>query len=170
MRLSDFTLTFYFHALEKEMATHSSVLAWRIPGTEESGGLPSMGSHRVGHDWSDLAAAAAELKSVCIFQIVFLLPHLCLGTYISKENLFFPSLTVKSYLSFKILIKIYYSIILFFMILCHISPSFLWNLVEFNWIILLCMLSYSITLSHILNFVLWNFQMQVIEIQFKIVK
>ena len=49
-RLSDFTFTFYFHALEKEMATHSSVLAWRIPGTEEPGGLPSMGSHRVGHD------------------------------------------------------------------------------------------------------------------------
>ena len=48
-RLSDFTLTFHFHALEKEMATHSSVLAWRIPGTAEPGGLPSMGSHRVGH-------------------------------------------------------------------------------------------------------------------------
>ena len=47
------------HELEKEMATHSSVLAWRIPGTGEPGGLPSMGSHRVGHDWSDLAAAAA---------------------------------------------------------------------------------------------------------------
>ena len=57
-RLSDFTLTFHFPALEKEMATHSSVLAWRIPGTGEPGGLPSMGSHRVGHDWSDLAAAA----------------------------------------------------------------------------------------------------------------
>ena len=49
-RLSDFTFTFHFHALEKEMATHSSVLAWRIPETEEPGGLPSMGSHRVGHD------------------------------------------------------------------------------------------------------------------------
>ena len=49
-RLSDFTFTFHFHALEKEMATHSSVLAWRILGTEEPGGLPSMGSHRVGHD------------------------------------------------------------------------------------------------------------------------
>ena len=49
-RLSDFTVTFHFHALEKEMATHSSVLAWRIPGTGEPGGLPSMGSHRVGHD------------------------------------------------------------------------------------------------------------------------
>ena len=49
-RLSDFTFTFHFHALEKEMATHSSVLAWRILGTAEPGGLPSMGSHRVGHD------------------------------------------------------------------------------------------------------------------------
>ena len=49
-RLGDFTLTFHFHALEKEMATHSSVLAWRIPGMGEPGGLPSMGSHRVGHD------------------------------------------------------------------------------------------------------------------------
>ena len=49
-RLSDFTFTFHFHALEKEMATHSSVLAWRIPGTGEPGGLLSMGSHRVGHD------------------------------------------------------------------------------------------------------------------------
>jgi len=56
-RLSDFTFTFHFHALEKEMATHSSVLAWRIPGTEEPSGLPSMGSHRVGHNWGDLAAA-----------------------------------------------------------------------------------------------------------------
>ena len=50
LRLSDFTFTFHFHALEKEMATHSSVLAWRIPWMEEPGRLPSMGSHRVGHD------------------------------------------------------------------------------------------------------------------------
>ena len=56
----DFTFIFHFHALEKEMETHSSVLAWRIPGTGEPGGLPSMGSHRVGHDCSNLAAAAAE--------------------------------------------------------------------------------------------------------------
>ena len=55
--LSDFTFTFHFHVLEKKMATHSSALAWRIPGMEEPGGLPSMGSHKVGHDWSDLAAA-----------------------------------------------------------------------------------------------------------------
>ena len=54
-RLSDFTFTFHFHALEKDMATHSSVPAWRIPGTGEPGGLPSTGSHRVGHDWRDLA-------------------------------------------------------------------------------------------------------------------
>jgi len=68
-RLSDFTFTFHFHvleketatALEKEMATHSTILAWRIPGTAEPGGLPSMGSHRVGHDWSDLAVAAVWL-------------------------------------------------------------------------------------------------------------
>ena len=58
--LSAFTFTFHFYALEKEMATHSSVLAWRIPGMGEPGGLPSMGSHRVGHDWSNLAAAAAD--------------------------------------------------------------------------------------------------------------
>ena len=53
------SFTFHFHALEEEMGTHSSVLAWRIPGTVGPGGLPSMGSHRVEHDWSDLAAAAA---------------------------------------------------------------------------------------------------------------
>ena len=54
-RLSDFTFTFHFHALEKEMATHSTILAWRIPGTEEPGGLLSMGSHRVGHDLAETA-------------------------------------------------------------------------------------------------------------------
>ena len=63
--LSDFTLTFHFHALEKEMSNHSSVLAWRIPGMGEPGGLPSVGSHRVGHDWSDLAAAAATSCHGC---------------------------------------------------------------------------------------------------------
>ena len=62
-RLSDFTFTFHFPALEKEMANHSNILAWRIPGMGEPGGLPSMGSHRVRHDWSDLAAAAAH---VCV--------------------------------------------------------------------------------------------------------
>ena len=66
-QLSDFTFTFHFHPLEKEMATHSSVLAWRIPGTGEPGGLPSMGSHRVGHEWSDsVAAAAMSTNIVCL--------------------------------------------------------------------------------------------------------
>ena len=78
-RLSDFTFSFHFHALEKEMATHSSVLAWRIPGTGEPGRLSSMGSHRVGYDWSDLAAAAAaglfiRLIKVESFEIW---EHLC---------------------------------------------------------------------------------------------
>ena len=63
-QLGDFPFTFHFDALEKEMATHSSVLAWRIPGTGEPGGLPSLGSHRVGHDRGDLAAAAAAKKCV----------------------------------------------------------------------------------------------------------
>ena len=68
--LSDFTFTFHFYALEKEMATHSSVLAWRIPGMGKPGGLPSLGSHRVGHDWSDLAAAS--------FKSAFSLPSFTL--------------------------------------------------------------------------------------------
>ena len=75
-QLSNFTFTFHLHALEKEMATHSNVLAWRIPGTGEPGGLPSMESHRVGHDWSDLAVAKAlqmvtvamKLKDVCSLE------------------------------------------------------------------------------------------------------
>ena len=80
--LRDFTFTFHFHALEKEMATHSSVLAWRIPGMGEPGGLPSMGSHRVRQDWSDLAAAAAAR----IFMI-----FLCMGMCKSLGSLkFFP--------------------------------------------------------------------------------
>ena len=67
--LSNFTFTFHFYALEKEMATHSSVLAWRILGTGEPGGLPSMGSDIVGHDWSDLAAAAAAAAAELINQL-----------------------------------------------------------------------------------------------------
>ena len=73
-RLSDFTFTFHFDALEKEMATHSCVLAWRIPGTGEPGGLLSMGSHRVGHDWSDLAAAdhAGDWKMYSSWKVMSL--------------------------------------------------------------------------------------------------
>ena len=66
-RLSDFTFTFHFHALEKEMETHSSVLSLRIPGTGEPDGLPFMGLHRVGHDWSDLAAAALSKQIINLY-------------------------------------------------------------------------------------------------------
>ena len=71
-QLSDFTFIFHFPALEKEMAIHSSVVAWRIPGKEKPDGLPSMGSHRVGHNWSNLAAAAASAS-------LFLFPFLTLA-------------------------------------------------------------------------------------------
>ena len=73
------SFTFHFHSLEKEMATHSSVLAWRIPGTGEPGGLPSMGSHRVGHDWSNLAAAAAAHPYMTTGKIIALTrqPSVC---------------------------------------------------------------------------------------------
>ena len=80
--LSIFTFTFHFHALEKEMATHSSVLAWRIPGTAEPGGLPSIGSHRVGHDWSDLAAAAAYVLTG--FPSIFIIPRLISLSKVTK--------------------------------------------------------------------------------------
>ena len=94
-RLSDFTITFHFHALEKEMATHSSVLAWRIPGMGEPGGLPSMGSHRVGHDWSDVAAEAActspLLSTVPIVLNYVSIYMSLLDTWIWSVGLFFLS-------------------------------------------------------------------------------
>ena len=80
-RLSDFTFTFHFHALEKEMAACSSVLAWRMPGTVEPDGLPSMGSHRVRHDWRDLAAAAATKHDYSL-----LLP--CHSSFCFLQNLY----------------------------------------------------------------------------------
>ena len=61
--------TFHFYALEKETATHSSVPAWRIPGMGEPSGLPSIGSHRVGHNWSNLAAAAVDFRATCYTQL-----------------------------------------------------------------------------------------------------
>ena len=80
-RLSDFTFTFHFHALDKAMATHSSVLAWRIPGTGEPGRLLSMGSHRVRHNWSDLAAAAdVFLEFSCVFNDPVDVGHLISGS------------------------------------------------------------------------------------------
>ena len=90
--LSDFTFTFYFHALEKEMATHSSVLAWRIPGMVEPDGLPSMGSHRVGHNWSDLAAAAAAAAALwiqCLWKVILWVNHIVRnGIYVPWNNPF----------------------------------------------------------------------------------
>ena len=83
-RLSDFTFTFQFCALEKEMATHSSVLAWRIPGMGEPGRLPSMGSHRVGHDGSDLAAAEAALKHKSYIELYVL--YSVYNSTISKQK------------------------------------------------------------------------------------
>ena len=65
---SDTTECLHFHALKKEMTTHSSVLAWRIPGTGEPGGLPSMGSHRVGHNWSDLATGPPYIRYESYFM------------------------------------------------------------------------------------------------------
>ena len=104
--LSNFTFTFHFHALEKEMATHSSVLAWRILWTEKPGGLQSMGSHRVGHDWSDLAAAAERryffsiISTLCghplhhssaaqFFLLTFILIYACCGTWGREVKLLF---------------------------------------------------------------------------------
>ena len=70
-QLSDFTFTLHFPALEKEMATHSSVLAWRIPGMGEPGGLPSIASHRVGHDWSYLAVATFDqMAQLCTHHLL----------------------------------------------------------------------------------------------------
>ena len=96
-QLSNFPFTFHFHALEKEMATHSSFCAWRIPGTGEPGGLPSMGSHRVGHDWSDLAAAAAAafvmLNVLSVWEVFLLLTQ---GRSLSHKHCPRPSLLASS--------------------------------------------------------------------------
>ena len=96
-RLSDFTFIFHFHALEKEMATHSSVLAWRIPGLGEPGGLPSMGLHRVRYDWSDLTCQYYTVLIIVVLYIVqleiikcvascfVLLSQDCFGIYLGSS-------------------------------------------------------------------------------------
>ena len=109
-QLSDFTFTFRFHALEKEMATHSSVLAWRIPGTEEPGGLPSMGSHRVGHNWSHLAAAAA---AACCYIRPSSLSQVHIDYFPFCERMISPhalwdSPQFLSFLSFQLLLRVWY--------------------------------------------------------------
>ena len=105
-RLSDFTFTFHFHALEKEMATHSSILAWRIPGTGVPSRLLSLGLHRVGHDWSDLAAAAA---AAAMYWITHLSP------LDSKFHIYHTSDSYIYSISFSVLysvllIRIYWSV------------------------------------------------------------
>ena len=93
-RLSDFTFTFHFHALEKEIATHSSVLAWRIPGTGEPGGLPSLGSHRVGHDkqLSSSSSRVGKGNQTClpfsVYGITFTFPWY--GWWFSPDGLSLP--------------------------------------------------------------------------------
>ena len=92
IRLSDFPFTFHFHTLEKEMATHSSVLAWRIPGTGEPGGLPSMGWHRVRHNWSDLAGLAylsGGIKGnsfLFVFVCIFKFSKIICDIFIIRKN------------------------------------------------------------------------------------
>ena len=105
-QLRDFTLTFHFHALEKEMATHSSVLAWRIPGTGKPGGLPSMGSHRVGHDWSDLAAAAAAAAQSMMYD-KFSVYHISSFEVPWKFNFSFPSFSFLKIIFREIISRVY---------------------------------------------------------------
>ena len=104
-RLSDFTFTFHFHALEKAMATHSSVLAWRIPGTGEPGGLLPMGSHRVGLDWSNLAAAAADICGYFLGSATFQFSHSVINNSLRLHGLQhasppYPSPTPRLYSNF----------------------------------------------------------------------
>ena len=84
--LSDFTVIFHIHALEKEMATHSSILVWRIPGTKEPSGLPSMGSYRVGHDWSDLAVAVAIHILEYLKNIICIYTNLIFQEFLKKAK------------------------------------------------------------------------------------
>ena len=95
IRPSVFTFTFHFRALEKEMAAQSSVLSWRIPGMAEPDGLPSMGSHRVGHDWSDLAAATAWTDHVLFIRsLVNGHFHFCLLWIVTPWTFGYTSLSV----------------------------------------------------------------------------
>ena len=98
-RLSDFPLPFHFHALEKDMAAHSRVLAWRTAGTGEPGGLPSVGPHRVGHDWSDSAAAAAAVVVIITEKENFILKEKYLDPvflYRMQPNIRFPGALISS--------------------------------------------------------------------------
>ena len=123
-RLSDFTFTFHFHALEKEMATLSSVLAWRIPGTGEPGGLPSVGLHRVRQDWRDLAAAAAAASKMDNLGGGLLSSHFL--TVISfKESSAFPFSFISFFLPFMLLFV--HSIMGVEMIFTTVTKIILWT-------------------------------------------
>ena len=96
-RLSDFTFTFHFHKLEKEMATYSSVLSWRIPGTVKPGGLLFMGLHRIGHDWSNLAAAAAYRNRLKHIYILSQEKHLSVSTNFLRTSVIILFVIVYSF-------------------------------------------------------------------------
>ena len=119
-QLSDFTFTFHFDALEKEMATHSSVLAWRIPATGEPGGLPSMGSHRVGHDWGELAAAAADQHSESDHP-----PHLHLHQFWFKSPLnYFNYINLSILIDTRLLLTFpYFSLLPYIMFFSVLEPG-----------------------------------------------
>ena len=87
-RLRDFTFTFHFHALEKEMAAHSSVLAWRIPGTGEPGRLPSVGSHRVGHDWSGLQQQQQLVAPIIVLYLLMIANNIIALTLKKNTRIF----------------------------------------------------------------------------------
>ena len=158
-RLSDFTFTFHFDALEKDMATHSSVLAWRIPGTGEPGGLLSMGLQRVRHDWSDLATASVkcsliffEVISIKIIteyssqkKLIFLMTW---NTQIRKHYFFIISLYFPHMLDFNdIFGRLQISLLLFFFSEV-IDISFLFVSVLKNYKTLYCSHNFYISISN----------------------
>ena len=122
-RLSDLPFTFHFHALEMEMATHSSVLAWRIPGTGEPGGLPSMGSHRVGHDWSDLAAQSPKWEGLNNNAVCSLQKQSCGWIFNMEKGLKSTIKWEKSYSMYSlILVFCWLNLIFLLSFLIQISP------------------------------------------------
>ena len=106
IRLSNFTLIFHFHALEKDMATHSSNLAWRIPGMGEPDGLPSMGLHRVGHNWSDLEVMYFIFFHL-IFSTIFHLHSLCHPVFLNSPWLWFNIFSLPSHMTQKRLVHLF---------------------------------------------------------------
>ena len=132
--LSDFPFTFHFHALEKEMAAHSSVLAWRIPGTGEPDGLPSVGSHRVGHDWRDLAAAADPML-VWAYTII---------NYFSWKFQLFCHLFIWSYyldnVEDEVMMKVFFSLAIILWFACTCIFCTIFNPISGAEIVFLCVL------------------------------